>query len=94
MRAAFAADRADALALLFAGKLDLSAVPALAELRSLGLLRPSRFLPPWATDPGWVLTWLTLSTFMAQIDLDAVSHSVGRLLERSARPEIRPPAAR
>ena len=94
VRAAFAADRADALALLFAGKLDLSAVPALAELRSLGLLRPSRFLPPWATDPGWVLTWLTLSTFMAQIDLDAVSHSVGRLLERSARPEIRPPAAR
>ncbi len=82
VRAAFAANRADTLGLLFAGKLDLSAIPALAELRGMGLCRPARFLPPWAQDPGWVLTWLTLSTFMARIDLAAVSASVGEILDR------------
>jgi len=44
VRAAFMAGRADTLALLFAGKLDLFAVPALGVLRSHGLVRPSRFL--------------------------------------------------
>lgn len=64
VRAAFAAERSDALGLLFVGKLDLGAVPALAELRVAGLCRPARFLPPWALDPGWLLSYLTLNTFM------------------------------
>ncbi len=82
VRAAFAADRPDTLGLLFAGKLDLSAIPALAELRHVGLCQPARYLPPWAMDPGWVLTWLTLSTFMASIDLDRVSVAVGDILAK------------
>lgn len=88
VRAAFAADRADTLGLLFAGKLDLTAVPALAELRAAGLCRPARYLPPWASDPGWVLTWLTLSTFMARIDLTAVAGAVGDMLARCPRVEV------
>ena len=52
MRAAFAAGRADTLGLLFAGKVDLSAIPALAELRSRGMCLPGRYLPPWAADIG------------------------------------------
>jgi hypothetical protein len=39
IRAAFVAGRADTLALLFSGKLDLAAIPALAELRSIGLVQ-------------------------------------------------------
>ena len=91
-RAAFAADRADTLGLLFAGKLDMYAVPALAELRAMGLCRPARYLPPWAMDPGWVLTWLTLSTFMSRIDLGAVSGAVGEILARCPQVEVRSPA--
>ncbi len=90
VRAAFAANRPDTLGLLFTGKLDLSAIPALAVLRHLGLCQPARYLPPWAMDPGWVLTWLTLSTFMAGIDLDAVSASVRELLDRCPQVEIDP----
>jgi uncharacterized protein (TIGR02421 family) len=91
VKAAFVANRADALGLLFAGKLDLGAIPALAELRALGLCQPARHLPPWASDPGWVLTWLTLSTFNSRIDLDAVGASIGRMLDRCPRVEIAMP---
>jgi hypothetical protein len=87
VRAAFAARRPDTLALLFAGKLDLWAIPALAELRSRGLCKPARFVPPWASDPAWVLTYLTLATFMTRIDLDAVTGAVQDVLARC--PEVR-----
>ena len=82
VRAAFNAGRADTIALLFSGKLDLWSVGALAELRSAGLVNPARFLPPWATDPSWVLTHLTLSTFQAGIDLAVVTEHIAELLEQ------------
>jgi uncharacterized protein (TIGR02421 family) len=80
VRAAFSANRADTLGLLFAGKLDLSAIPALAQLRRRGLCRRARFLPPWAAEPGWVLSYLTLSTFLARVDLTAVAAGVEQAL--------------
>ncbi|MEQ8436455.1 MAG: flavohemoglobin expression-modulating QEGLA motif protein [Ilumatobacter fluminis] len=82
VRAAFNAGRADTVALLFSGKLDLWSVAALAELRDAGLVNPARFLPPWASDPSWVLTHLTLSTFQAGIDLDVVTEHIAELLEQ------------
>jgi len=91
VRAAFVAGRADTIPLLFAGKLDLFAVPALAELRALGLCRPARFVPPWAANPGWVLSHLTLTTFMNGIDLERVSASVADLLAATPQVEIRLP---
>jgi uncharacterized protein (TIGR02421 family) len=91
VRAAFAAGRADCLRMLFAGKLDLHAIPALCELRELGLCRPARHVPPWASDPRSVLAWLTYSTFAASIDLSAVTEAVARLLERA--PVVRAPEA-
>ena len=92
IRSAFMAGRADTLALLFAGKLDLFAVPALAELRAMGLVRPARFLPPWAADPGWVLAHLTLNTFLAGIDLAGVSAAMADVLEHCPRVEVALPA--
>jgi uncharacterized protein (TIGR02421 family) len=88
VRAAFTAGRSDTLGLLFAGKLDLWSIPALAELRARGLCLPARFVPPWASDPGWVLSHLTLSTFMSEIDLSSVASAVGDLLDRSPRVEV------
>jgi uncharacterized protein (TIGR02421 family) len=91
IRAAFTAGRADTLALLFSGKLDLFAIPALGELRSQGLVQPAQFLPPWASDPGWVLAHLTLNTFLNNIDLNAVSLAMADLLDQCPRVEIRSP---
>ena len=89
VRAAFSADRADVLGLLFSGKLDLSSIPALAILRSRGLCRPGKFLPPWAMDPGWVLSYLTLGSFMAQVDVTTVTEAVRGILAECPRLELR-----
>lgn len=88
IRAAFSAGRADTLALLFAGKLDIFAVPALAELRAAGLVQPARFLPPWASDPSWVLAHLTLNTFLVGVDLQTVSDAMRDVLASSPRVEV------
>ena len=73
---------------LFAGKLDLFDIPALVELRRLGLCRSPVHRPPWVLDPGWALTWLTYSTFVSAIDLAAVSDAVGHVLDRA--PQLDP----
>lgn len=91
IRAAFRAGRADTIGLLFSGKLDLFAIPALGELRSQGLVKPALFAPPWATDPGWILSHLTLMTFMADIDLSAVTDAVSDVLEHCPRVETQMP---
>lgn len=88
IRAAFTAGRADTLALLFAGKLDLFSVPALAELRAAGLVQPARFLPPWVSDPSWILAHLTLNTFLAGIDLDTVGSAMADMLADTPRVEV------
>lgn len=93
VRAAFVAGRADTIGLLFAGKLDLFAIPALAELRAMGLCRPARYLPPWVLDPGWVLSHLTLTTFMHGIDLDTVADAVSAMLAETPTVEVRFPDA-
>ncbi len=87
VRSAFTAGRSDTLALLFSGKLDLFAVPALGELRAQGLVQPARFLPPWALDPSWVLSYLTLNTFMSHIDLTAVTDAMSDVLAHCPRVE-------
>ena len=71
------------------GKLDLASIPALALLRSRGLCRPGRFLPPWALDPGWVLSYLALNTFMVNVDLASVTEAVGCILSECPRLEVR-----
>ena len=90
VRAAFACNRSDTLGLLFAGKIDLAAIPALADLRRRGLCKRARFLPPWAAEPGWVLSYLTLSTFLSRVDLSAVAQGVKEALEATPPPPSEP----
>jgi uncharacterized protein (TIGR02421 family) len=88
IRAAFVEERLDCIGTLFVGKLDLHDIPALVELRRLGLCRSPVHRPPWVNDPGWALTWLTYSTFVNAIDLGAVADAMGRVLARAPRIEL------
>ncbi len=92
IRAAFMAGRPDTLGLLFAGKLDIWSIAALAELRSMGLVRPARFVPPWASEPGWVLSHLTLGAFASTIDMSTVADAVGDILAHCPKVDVELPA--
>lgn len=70
LRVLIAEHRADCLPLLFCGKLDLEDVPALAQLTELGLCRPPQFLPPWAGDRRFLVTYLGYSIFLNAVKLD------------------------
>ncbi|MCC7076143.1 MAG: DUF1704 domain-containing protein [Acidimicrobiia bacterium] len=81
MRALFAAGRADLISLLFCGKLDVTAIPALARLAAHGLCRPALFLPPWADDPRFLFAFLTYSTFENRLDLSHLTQVAHRLVD-------------
>jgi uncharacterized protein (TIGR02421 family) len=68
IRSAFAAGRSDILRLFFCGKIDALDIPALCELYTMGLLRAPLYLPPWISDPRYLLALFTYSTFMHQVD--------------------------
>jgi len=80
IRATFAAGRSDCLRLLFCGKLDVLALPALCELHAMGLLQPPRHLPPWVADPRYLLALLTYSSFMNTMDMQPLQEFAERLL--------------
>ncbi|MGB8329360.1 MAG: flavohemoglobin expression-modulating QEGLA motif protein [Polyangiales bacterium] len=80
IRATFAAGRSDCLRLLFCGKLDVLAIPALCELHAMGLLRPPLHLPPWVADPRYLLALLTYSSFMNTMNMQPLQQFAERLL--------------
>jgi uncharacterized protein (TIGR02421 family) len=93
IRASFAAGRADCLGLLFCGKLDIFDIPALCELYALGLCQPPRFLPPWISDPRYLLAMLTFSLFTNRIDLQPVVEVARRLLDSAPVVRLSPAPA-
>jgi len=83
IRAAFAAGRSDVLRLFFCGKLDALDIPALCELYAMGMVRAPLYLPPWISDPRYLLALFTYSTFINQVDLGQAQEVVQQLLERA-----------
>jgi uncharacterized protein (TIGR02421 family) len=73
LRSTVSAGRSDVVRLLFCGKLDLGDIPALAQLAKAGLLRAPQFVPPWAADPGHLLSYLAFSGFLNSVNLRRVS---------------------
>lgn len=59
--------------LLFVGKIDLADLDAMKQLREQALLAEPRYLPPWATDLRYLLSYLAYSTFLNEIDLGGVA---------------------
>ncbi|MDX1610688.1 MAG: DUF1704 domain-containing protein, partial [Halofilum sp. (in: g-proteobacteria)] len=83
MRTVVSLGRADLLRLLFAGKLDIEDIPALAELRATGLCRAPRFLPPWAEDIRSLLSHLAYSSFINSVDLHTLREHYRDMVQRA-----------
>jgi hypothetical protein len=87
LRAVVAAGRADILQLLFCGKLSLNDIPVLCELADMGLLRAPKFLPPWAADRRFLVSYLAYSGFLERV-------RIGRVHKRYAEVLASAPVAR
>ncbi|MGY6629553.1 MAG: flavohemoglobin expression-modulating QEGLA motif protein [Wenzhouxiangella sp.] len=85
LRSVVAAGRADVLMLLFCGKLDLEDVPVLCELAELGLLKPPKFLPAWASDRRFLVSYLAYSGFLSRVRMGQVHERYSEVLERAPR---------
>lgn len=83
-----ASGRSDCLRLLFAGKLDLEDVPALAILTRAGLCRLPRHLPPWAEDLRFLIGYLAWSSFLGSVDMDRVGAHYDGLLAAAPRLDV------
>lgn len=81
LRTAVKTGDAKFIRLLFVGKLDLEDLDALKMLDDEGLLDPPRFMPPWATDLRYLLSYLAYSTFLNEIDLGKVANRYENLLK-------------
>ncbi len=73
LRTAVRAGDAAYIRLLFVGKIDLDDLQAMKFLRDAGLLSEPQYLPPWATDLRYLLSYLAYSTFLNGIDLKTVA---------------------
>ena len=85
LRSAVAAHRPDCLRLLFVGKLDVDDIPALALLAQEGMVKQPRFLPPWAADLRFLVSYLAYSAFLNQIDLARIRERYRVLLDETPR---------
>ena len=73
--------------LLFVGKIDLADLDAMKMLREQGLIAEPAFLPPWATDLRYLLSYLAYSTFLNEIDLSHVAARYEKLLGAAQPPK-------
>ncbi|GAB4527928.1 MAG: flavohemoglobin expression-modulating QEGLA motif protein [Amphiplicatus sp.] len=80
LRAAVRAGDAAYIRLLFVGKIDLADLDAMRMLREEDLLAEPKFLPPWARDLRYLLSYLAYSTFLNEIDLGKVAARYEALL--------------
>lgn len=80
LRSVVAAGRVDILQLLFCGKLSLADLPVLCELADMGLLKAPGFLPSWAADRRFLVSYLAYSGFLERIRISRVQQRYAELL--------------
>jgi len=61
MRTVVKLGRADLIRILFCGKMDIEDVPALAQMASKGRMRAPEFMPPWAKDLRFLVSYMAYS---------------------------------
>lgn len=72
--------------LLFVGKIDLADLEAMKFLKDAGLLKEPEYMPPWANDLRYLLSYLAYSTFLNEINLSDVARRYEDLLDDASPP--------
>ena len=86
LRIAVQETRVDCIRLLFAGKMDIDDMPAITTLAAHGLCTFPRFLPPWARDLRFVLSYIAYSSFLNRMNLERVRGHYKDVLDSCAAP--------
>ncbi len=68
VRCAVELDRTDCIRMIFCGKLALEDVPTMCALVGEGLCLTPRYLPAWATDLRFLVSYLAFSGFVHRVD--------------------------
>jgi len=69
MRTVVKLGRADLIRILFCGKMDIEDIPALAQMASKGRMRAPQFMPPWAKDLRFLVSYMAYSGFLNQVKM-------------------------
>ncbi len=88
LRIAVQETRVDTIRLLFAGKIDIDDMPAITTLAANGLCVFPRFMPPWAKDLRFMLSYIAYSAFLNRMNLEKVRVHYKDMLSRCAPPVV------
>lgn len=88
LRIAVQEARVDTIRLLFAGKMDIEDMPAITTLAAHGLCAFPRFMPPWARDLRFVLSYIAYSSFLNRMNLERVRDHYKDMLASCAPPML------
>jgi hypothetical protein len=89
IRAAIDTGRIDCLRMLFAGKLDLSDIPAVLELLQQKLCKEPRFVPPWVSDPRRLVAYFAVTDVIGRASTAGLREHYVEQLVRLPRRHIR-----
>ena len=81
IRTAVKLRRSDLIRVLFVGKLDIEDIPALAQLASQDRILPPKFMPPWASDLRFLVSYMAYSAFLNQVKMPGFQAYYERELE-------------
>lgn len=69
MRSVVKLGRADLIRIVFSGKMDIEDLPAIAYLAGKGELTAPKYMPPWAKDLRFLVSYLAYSSFLNQVKM-------------------------
>jgi len=81
IRTAVKLRRSDLIRVLFVGKLDIEDIPALAQLASQKQIVPPKFMPPWASDLRFLVSYMAYSAFLNQVKMPGFQAYYARELD-------------
>ena len=85
LRVALVRGRPQYVRLLFAGKLALEDVPLVDELSRESIVAPARYVPPWASDLGFLTAYMSFSAFLQTVDTGASAAYYDERVESASR---------